>query len=146
MAPHSEGCEFPPEIDKYRGIVEDAVFDRLGRLSFFDGAVEVVMGRIAARLEQQHLGTATSEKQFEAQYIGKLENHVAKSKDDSWQPAWRISSHPGFAYGRFFFLNSANGSETIWVVRDNYESQIIASCYSAFGGLCRDHFCPSTEV
>jgi len=61
VAPHSEGCEFPPEIDKYRGIVEDAVFDRLGRPSFFDGAVEVVMERIAARMEQQHPGTATSE-------------------------------------------------------------------------------------
>jgi len=27
VAPHSEGCEFP-EIDRYRGIVEEAVFDR----------------------------------------------------------------------------------------------------------------------
>jgi hypothetical protein len=30
VAPSSEGCEFPPQIDKYRGIVEDAV---LGCLS-----------------------------------------------------------------------------------------------------------------
>jgi hypothetical protein len=50
VAPHSEGCEFPL-FDEYRGIVEEAMFDRLGRPSFFDEAVEVVMGRIAARIE-----------------------------------------------------------------------------------------------
>jgi hypothetical protein len=43
-----------PPIDKYRGIVEEAVFDRLGRPSFFDEAPEMVMGRIKARVEQKN--------------------------------------------------------------------------------------------
>jgi hypothetical protein len=35
VAPHSVDSEFPPLIDEYRGIVEEAVFDCLGRPSFF---------------------------------------------------------------------------------------------------------------
>lgn len=31
VAPHFKGCEFLCEIDEYRGIVEEALFDRLGR-------------------------------------------------------------------------------------------------------------------
>jgi hypothetical protein len=58
VAPHSEDSEFP-RIDSYRGIVEDAVFDRLGRRSFFDVAVEVVMGRIAARITEKNLEVKT---------------------------------------------------------------------------------------
>ena len=50
VAPHSEGCESLLHIDRYRGIVEEAVFDPLGQRLFFDAAVEVVMGRIAARI------------------------------------------------------------------------------------------------
>jgi hypothetical protein len=46
VAPHSVDSEFLPAFDKCRGIVEDAVFDRLGRPSFFDEVVEVVMGRV----------------------------------------------------------------------------------------------------
>jgi hypothetical protein len=51
VAPLSVDSEVLPPMDKYRGIVEDAVFDRLGRPSFFADAVEMVMGRIAARIE-----------------------------------------------------------------------------------------------
>jgi hypothetical protein len=40
VTPHSEGCRFPSQIEKYRGIVEAAVFDCLGWPSFFDEAVE----------------------------------------------------------------------------------------------------------
>ena len=54
LAPHSEGCEFPSEIEQYRGIVEAAVFDRLGRPSFFDELAEVVMGRVSARIQDKH--------------------------------------------------------------------------------------------
>lgn len=53
MAPHCKICEFLQQIDQYRGIVEDLLFDRLGRPSFFFEAVEMVMGRIAVRMEQQ---------------------------------------------------------------------------------------------
>jgi hypothetical protein len=60
VAPHPEGCEFPAQFEKYRGIVEGAVFDRLGRPSFFDEAVKVVMGRIATRVEGEHI-TARAE-------------------------------------------------------------------------------------
>jgi hypothetical protein len=49
----SEGCEFHHDIDGYRGMVEDAVFDHLGRLSFFFEAVEVVMGESKRRSKQQ---------------------------------------------------------------------------------------------
>jgi hypothetical protein len=58
VAPHSEGCEFP-QIDRYRGIVEEALFDRLGLPSFFDEAVEMVMGRIAGRIETGKKACAT---------------------------------------------------------------------------------------
>jgi len=57
-APHSERCEFPPQTDKYRGIVGEELFDRLGRPSFCDKAVAMVMERIAERMEQQ--GSANS--------------------------------------------------------------------------------------
>ena len=54
VAPHSEGCEFPPQVNAYRGIVEEALVDCLGRHVFFYEAVEMVMGRIAARIEKQN--------------------------------------------------------------------------------------------
>jgi hypothetical protein len=38
-----------PLIDEYRGIVEEAVFDRLGRPSFFEEAVRLVSCRAAER-------------------------------------------------------------------------------------------------
>jgi hypothetical protein len=53
VAPRSQICEFLQQIDQYRGIVEEALFDRLGLPSFFDEAVEVVMGRIGARIEEK---------------------------------------------------------------------------------------------
>jgi len=56
VAPHSEGCEFPQQIEKYRGIVEEASFDRLSRPSFFDAAVGMVIGRIAAKIEERLRG------------------------------------------------------------------------------------------
>jgi len=37
----------------YRSMVEDAVFAVLGRPVFFDAAVELVMGRIAARIDSE---------------------------------------------------------------------------------------------
>jgi hypothetical protein len=52
VAPHSVDSEFLL-LDRYRGIVEEAVFDRLGRPSFLDEAVEMLMGRIAARIENK---------------------------------------------------------------------------------------------
>jgi hypothetical protein len=55
VAPHSEGCESLLHIDRYRGIVEEAVFDPLGQRLLFDAAVEVVIGRIAARIEGEHI-------------------------------------------------------------------------------------------
>jgi hypothetical protein len=63
LAPHSEGCEFSSWIDKYRGIVEEALFDRVGRPTFFAAAaaaaVEMVMGRVAEKIEdEQHTAKA----------------------------------------------------------------------------------------
>jgi hypothetical protein len=40
-------------------MVQQVVFDRLGRPSFFDEAVEIVMGRIAARIETGEKACAT---------------------------------------------------------------------------------------
>jgi hypothetical protein len=61
VAPHSGGYEFP-ETEKYRGIVEQALSDRLGRPVFFEEAVDMVMGRIAGRIEEKSLQvTAKSE-------------------------------------------------------------------------------------
>jgi len=54
VAPHSEDCEFL-QLEKYRGIVGEVLFDRLGRPLFFFEAVEVVMGRIAARIAEKNL-------------------------------------------------------------------------------------------
>ena len=42
-------------IEKSRRIVEEAVFDRLGRPSFFDEAVEQILGQIAARIAEKNL-------------------------------------------------------------------------------------------
>jgi len=42
-APHSDGCQSLLHIDRYRGIVEEAVFDPLGQRLFFDAAVGMVM-------------------------------------------------------------------------------------------------------
>jgi len=50
VAPHSLDSHLP-SLAEYRGIVEEAVFDRLGRPSFFDGAVDPILGRVAARVE-----------------------------------------------------------------------------------------------
>jgi hypothetical protein len=50
LAPHHEGWEFPPEIDKYHGIVAEVVFQCLGKPVFFDQAVEMAVGRVAARM------------------------------------------------------------------------------------------------
>jgi len=55
VAAHSEGWGFSSPINKYRGIVEDAVFDRLGRPLFFDEAVDHILGRIAARIEGERI-------------------------------------------------------------------------------------------
>jgi hypothetical protein len=54
----SEGCELP-EIEQYRWIVEEAVFEHLGRPSFFDHAVERVMAKLKARIEKR--GSANSQ-------------------------------------------------------------------------------------
>jgi hypothetical protein len=53
VAPHSEGCEFPLQIDKYRDVVEEAVFQCVGKPVFCDEAVEAVMKRIAAGIERE---------------------------------------------------------------------------------------------
>jgi hypothetical protein len=59
VAPHSERHEFPPQFDEYRGIVEEALFDRLGRPTFFAATVEMVMGRVAEKIEdEQHTAKA----------------------------------------------------------------------------------------
>jgi hypothetical protein len=50
VAPHSVESEFLLLMDKYRGIVEKAGFDRLGRPSFFDAAVNLILGRVAQEL------------------------------------------------------------------------------------------------
>jgi hypothetical protein len=55
VAPHSEGCEFPLQTEKYRGAVEEVLFDRLGRPSFFDAAAEVVMEWMVARIQEENL-------------------------------------------------------------------------------------------
>jgi len=49
---HSVESEFVP-LDWCRGIVEDAVFDRLGRPSFFAALVEVVMERIRENIQTE---------------------------------------------------------------------------------------------
>ena len=49
MAPHSVNSEFLPLMDKYRGIVEEGVFERPGWPSFFDEAVDLILGRIVRR-------------------------------------------------------------------------------------------------
>jgi hypothetical protein len=52
VAPHSDGREFP-QLEQYRGMVEGAVFNCLGRPSFFDAAVDQLMGRIGARIKEK---------------------------------------------------------------------------------------------
>jgi hypothetical protein len=59
MALDSEGHGFRPEIDTYRSIVEEAVFQCIGRPVFFDEAVEMVLGGVTAHLKRD-LRTATS--------------------------------------------------------------------------------------
>jgi len=60
VAPHSEGCEFSQEIVKYRGIVEEAVFDCFGRPSFFGEVVEV-QRRVGETLKHVNPNTRTEE-------------------------------------------------------------------------------------
>jgi hypothetical protein len=43
VAPPSADAEFPPQIEKYRGTVEQALFDRLGQPSFFEEAVDQIL-------------------------------------------------------------------------------------------------------
>jgi hypothetical protein len=38
----------------YRRVVEEAVFDRLGRPTFFAEAVDLILGRIAARIAEKN--------------------------------------------------------------------------------------------
>ena len=61
VAPHSEGCEFSQEIVKYRGIVEEAVFDCFGRPSFFGEVVEVAQRRVGETLKHLNPNTRTEE-------------------------------------------------------------------------------------
>ena len=83
MAPHSVDSEFLPEFDKYRGIVEDAVFDRVGRPSFFDEAVEMVMERLEARIEKQ--GT-TDRKSTSCAFATQLSREQGNSKSMHFVP------------------------------------------------------------
>ena len=50
VAPYSVESHFL-SLDRYRGIVEGVVFDRLGRSSFFDESVEIVQRRVAQTSE-----------------------------------------------------------------------------------------------
>jgi hypothetical protein len=52
VAPHSVGCEFL-RLLQYRGIVEEAVLDCLGRPIFFDLAVELAMERIQEKIHTE---------------------------------------------------------------------------------------------
>ena len=54
VAPHFVDCEFRPLMDRYRKTVEGEVVDRLGRPTFFESAVNLILGRIAARIERQN--------------------------------------------------------------------------------------------
>jgi hypothetical protein len=49
VAPHSGESDLSL-LDDYRGLVEGLVFDCLGRPSFFDLTVDLVMERLAARI------------------------------------------------------------------------------------------------
>jgi hypothetical protein len=49
---HAVESEFVP-LDRYRGIVADAVFDHLGRPSFFAALTEVMMERIRENIQTQ---------------------------------------------------------------------------------------------
>jgi hypothetical protein len=57
-APHPVESEFL-SLDRYRGIVAEAVFGRLGRPSYFDEAVDLILSRIAARVGQQETSAET---------------------------------------------------------------------------------------
>lgn len=63
VAPDSEGCECPPLITDYRGIVGAATFVCLGHPSFFTEAVEIVQRHVAETL--RHLNpSAPTEEEF----------------------------------------------------------------------------------
>jgi len=61
VTPHLEGCEFSQEIVKYRGIVEEAVFDCFGRPSFFGEVVEVVQRQVGETLKHLNPNIRTEE-------------------------------------------------------------------------------------
>jgi len=93
VVPYSEGCEFPSQIEKYRRIVEEALFDRLGRPSFFDEAVEMVMGRIAARIEGEQNSETANGKSTSCAFApqlsreGKVNDQSMPSRTPmSWKP------------------------------------------------------------
>jgi len=89
VAPHSEGCEFSQEIVKYRGIVEEAVFDCFGRPSFFGEVVEVVQRRVGETLKHLNPNTRTEE---EFRRLIQVEAPVC------WRAKWKFNSRrPGFS-------------------------------------------------
>jgi hypothetical protein len=84
VAPPSESLGFL-QIDQCRGIVEEVVFDRLGRPSFFDEAVEIVQRWVAATLQHRDPRTLPAEEllcliQFEAcSLFREIERRFAKT-------------------------------------------------------------------
>jgi hypothetical protein len=92
VAPHSDGYEFPLQMDKYRGIGEAAVFQCIGEPVFFDRAVEMVMERVAARIEEKtpesrHAPLGRRRRfEYGRWRSWKRKGNVAKLKSDSWSP------------------------------------------------------------
>jgi len=104
VALHSEHCEFPLEIDTYRGMVEDAVFDRLGRPSFlmrlwrwwWGGLPFVWSSRELRRTNRLHAHSRHRKVGFGSWPRKKLSGCGGRLSGDSWQPAsWSCRRNAG---------------------------------------------------
>ena len=63
MAPHSEGFEFA-HIEKYRGIVEESVFDCIGKPTFVNDVVDLILARPGNNLREPPFAAGCPEEEI----------------------------------------------------------------------------------
>lgn len=112
VAPHSEGCEFSQEIVKYRGIVEEAVFDCFGRPSLFGEVVNLILGRIKARIEGEQTAETANSKSPSCAFAPHCGGFGMQqgSKPESCSVKLRIDS---FGLGSWKYRSTRKASEEV---------------------------------
>jgi len=83
VAPHSEGCGFA-QIEKYHGIIEESVFDCIGKPTFVNNVVDIILARPGNNPRERPLAAGCPEEEIHlaerSAWLGALD---ARWNDDS---------------------------------------------------------------